>query len=102
MVTMTRRIDLDIESLPRSHLEKVMPLHENGFWQVGGALFSEPPKDGEMPIIGSAMIALAETKEEVVDAIKKDIYYTSGVWDLSKMQIWPFRSAIRKGLKGGA
>jgi len=79
-----------------------MPLHESGFWQVGGAILSEPPKDGQLHITGSAMIALAETKEEVIEAIKRDIYYTSGVWDLSKVQIWPFRSAIRKGLKGGA
>lgn len=80
-----------------------MPAHEAGFWPVGGALLSKPPKEGEpLPIIGSAMIAYAETKEEVIEAIKKDIYYTAGVWDLSKIQIWPFRSAIRKGLKGGA
>ena len=48
------------------------------------------------------MIAYAEAKEEVIDAIKKDIYAESEVWDLSKIQIWPFRSAIRKGLHGGA
>lgn len=85
------------------HLEKIMPAHESGVIPVGGALLSEPPKEGQpLPIIGSALIAYAETKEEVIEILKKDIYTTSGVWDLSKMQIWPFRSALRKGLKGGA
>jgi len=63
---------------------------------------SEKPSDDKVPMIGSAMIAYAESKEEVIDAIKKDIYAESEVWDLSKIQIWPFRSAIRKGLYGGA
>ena len=79
-----------------------MPAHESGFWIMGGAIMSEKPSEGHVPMIGSAMVAYAETKEEVIEAIKKDIYTESEVWDLSKIQIWPFRSAIRKGLHGGA
>jgi hypothetical protein len=79
-----------------------MPAHESGFWIMGGAIMSEKPSEDNYAMIGSAMIAYAETKEEVIDAIKRDIYTKSEVWDLSKIQIWPFRSAIRKGLHGGA
>jgi uncharacterized protein len=79
-----------------------MPAHVSGFWIMGGAFMSEKPSEGNVPMIGSAMIAYAETKEEVIEAIKNDIYTKSEVWDLSKIQIWPFRSAIRKGLQGGA
>jgi uncharacterized protein len=40
------------------------------------------------------MLAHAETKEEVLEKLKKDIYSESEVWDWSKVQIYPFRSAI--------
>jgi hypothetical protein len=38
-----------------------------------------------MKIIGSAMVALAATKEEVVERLKIDVYNANGVWDLSKV-----------------
>ena len=62
-------------------------------------MFSDIPKEGETPpIIGSAMLAYAETKEEVIQSLKSDIYSESEVWDWDKVQIWPFRSAIRSDL----
>lgn len=63
-------------------------------------MFSHHPKEGEdpLPIVGSTLLVYAETKEEVLEIIKKDIYNTSGVWDLSKMQIWPFKSAVRSDI----
>jgi hypothetical protein len=67
---------------------------------MGGAYFSSVPVEGETPpIIGSCMVAYAETKEEVLESIKSDIYTKSGVWDTSKIQIWPFRSALRSGIE---
>lgn len=51
-----------------------------------GAMLSEVPKEGEgLKIIGSAMIAHAISKEEVLEMIKKDIYTESGVWNLEKV-----------------
>jgi uncharacterized protein len=83
----------------RTHLEKVQAEHKAGFFVLGGAYMSSPPKEGETPpMIGSALIAVAETKEEVLDRLRSDVYTTSGVWDVDKVQIWPFRSAIRSGL----
>lgn len=35
------------------------------------------------------VVYTAENEEEVRGIIEKDIYATSGVWDLDKMQIWP-------------
>lgn len=31
------------------------------------------------------MLAVAESKEEVLDALKKDVYWTEGVWDTEKV-----------------
>jgi len=53
---------------------------------MGGASLEEPVKEGEGPKMnGSVMIALADTKDEVLEKIRKDVYYTSGVWDGSKV-----------------
>jgi uncharacterized protein len=52
-----------------------------------GAMLEEPPKEGAaLKIIGSSMMAHAATKEEVLEMLKKDIYATSGVWDLDKVR----------------
>ena len=77
-----------------------MPAHKANFILWGGAMLEHVPAEDENPppIIGSTLLAYAETKEEVVEALKKDVYSTSGVWDWSKVQIWPFRSAVRSDL----
>lgn len=38
-----------------------------------------------MKINGSALVAVASSKEEVLEELKKDIYAKSNVWDLSKV-----------------
>lgn len=38
---------------------------------------------------GSAMLAVAESAEVVLEHLKRDVYCTSGVWDLDKVQIYP-------------
>ena len=56
---------------------------------MGGASLDEPIIEGEGPKInGSIMVAVANTKEEVLEKIKSDIYATSGVWDESKVRYW--------------
>ncbi|KAI9835830.1 MAG: hypothetical protein M1837_003579 [Sclerophora amabilis] len=99
-------------------LERRMKLIKgSGRWEVGytsllrkclnsrkaymstGAILDEPAKGGEgLKIKGSIMLALAETEAEVLQALKEDIYYKSDVWDWGKVQIYPFRSAVRKEL----
>ncbi len=44
---------------------------------------------------GSSFVALAESKEAVLDQLKDDVYVTSGVWDLEKAQVFPFLCAFR-------
>jgi hypothetical protein len=51
-----------------------------------GALLEEVPKEGgTLKIEGSAMVAYASSKEEVLEQLKSDIYAESGVWDFSKV-----------------
>lgn len=42
-----------------------------------------------MHIVGSVLLARAESREEVLHALRGDIYFTSGVWDLDHAQIFP-------------
>lgn len=46
----------------------------------------EVPKEGDgLKIHGSAMVALASSKEEVIEQLKADIYAKNEVWDFSKV-----------------
>jgi hypothetical protein len=55
-----------------------------------GATVSHPPVDGEQkPFNGSCIVAHAQSREEVLDEIKKDVYATSGVWNLEGIIIHP-------------
>ncbi|KAK4549820.1 hypothetical protein LTR36_005121 [Oleoguttula mirabilis] len=67
------------------HLSSLKPLVDSNFFVFGGASLDEPLKEGEGPKInGSVMLALADTKEEVLEKIRADVYSKSGVWDESK------------------
>lgn len=62
-------------------------------------MLEEPLKEGETPKMkGSAMLIGAKTREEVVERLEKDVYVKGEVWDWSKVQIIPFKSALRKAL----
>jgi uncharacterized protein len=55
--------------------------------EPAGAMLEEVPKEGEgLKIFGSAMMAHAASKEEVLDVLKQDVYFKSGVWDLDKVR----------------
>ena len=72
--------------LRSDHLSNLKPNVDSGLWVFGGASLDEPLKAGEAPKInGSVMLAQADTKEEVLETIRRDVYSTSGVWDESKV-----------------
>ncbi|KAA8649154.1 hypothetical protein EYZ11_006067 [Aspergillus tanneri] len=78
------------------HLENIKPLVEAGLVFMGGAMLDSHPVEGQTPPVnGSIVMYVGESKDEVLDLIRKDIYTTSGVWDLDKVQIIPFKSAVR-------
>jgi len=52
-----------------------------------GALLNEPPSaNAPLSIRGSALLALAASREEVERALREDVYAREGVWDLSKVR----------------
>ncbi|KAL3424441.1 hypothetical protein PVAG01_03722 [Phlyctema vagabunda] len=80
-----------------AHFEGLGPVIESGLMKMGGALLEEVPKEGEaMKINGSALVAVAANREEVLEIIKRDTYTKEGIWDMSKVQIYPFKAAFYK------
>ncbi|OAA33295.1 Dimeric alpha-beta barrel [Moelleriella libera RCEF 2490] len=82
-----------------THFKNLAPLIESGEWKMGGALLNSVPEADDpttFDFLGSTLVCRAESKEQIVEQLKKDIYVSSGVWDLDKVQIYPFICAFRK------
>ncbi|KAJ3479708.1 hypothetical protein NLG97_g8250 [Lecanicillium saksenae] len=80
------------------HLAAAKPHVEAGTYRMGGAVLNSVPKAADPSTFdfhGSSFVAVAESKEEVLEQLKNDVYVTSGVWDLEKAQIFPFICAFR-------
>ncbi|KAG9044714.1 hypothetical protein FS837_007656 [Tulasnella sp. UAMH 9824] len=59
--------------------------------RVAGPLISpESPTAGGTKIFGSLVLFEANSLEEVRAKVEQDLYWTSGVWDKSKLTILPF------------
>lgn len=52
-------------------------------------------------MMGSVMLVTADSEEEVRRLAAEDVYTKSGVWDIERITIWPFRTAVRKGVEVG-
>lgn len=81
-----------------AHLAALKPAVEAGLFKMGGAVLQEVPPDNELSSLkfaGSTLIMVAESRQEVIDQLNKDVYASSGVWDVEKVQIWPMLAAFR-------
>ncbi|KLP12073.1 Uncharacterized protein Y057_14327 [Fusarium fujikuroi] len=81
------------------HYEGIKPLIASGKLPAGGAIFEKHPVEREpAEFKGSIVVYRAETIEQVREIIENDVYATSGVWDLEKLQIFPYVPAVREPL----
>jgi len=67
------------------------------FIVMGGAYLTHHPTlpadgsplpDKDIPFAGSAMVVIAESREEVMRKIREDPYTKGGVWDADNARIW--------------
>ncbi|KAI8633155.1 hypothetical protein F5Y19DRAFT_490353 [Xylariaceae sp. FL1651] len=92
-------IDRRLKARPK-HLEDIKPDVDSGFLVFGGPYSSSMSDEGAPPsMAGSVIVMVAKSKEEVVDRLKKDLYTTERVWNWEKLQIYPFKSTIRKAME---
>jgi len=78
------------------HLKEIQPHIDSGFVAVGGMMVSEDQKGidaGQTKAEGSILIIKAGTLAEAEALVERDVYYTSGVWDVEKLKILPFIAA---------
>ncbi|KAH6895431.1 hypothetical protein B0T10DRAFT_557646 [Thelonectria olida] len=86
------------KTVKAGHYEGIKPLIASGKLPAG-AIFEKHPGDGEPALFrGSVVVYTGEDEAEVRKIIEKDIYATSGVWDLEKVQILPYVAAVREPL----
>ncbi|KAK7431896.1 hypothetical protein QQZ08_001515 [Neonectria magnoliae] len=84
------------------HFENMTPFVKDGSWKMGGALLNSVPKDDDpasLDFMGSTLVCVAESVEQVREQLSKDIYATSGVWDMEKVSMIP-RSRESDGISG--
>lgn len=63
-------------------------------------LTAHPKPDEPLPMRGSVLVFHADTEAEVRKLLQDDIYTEAGVWDLSKVQIYPIKSGFRSAVPG--
>ncbi|ERT01786.1 hypothetical protein HMPREF1624_00080 [Sporothrix schenckii ATCC 58251] len=67
--------------------------------KFGGAILKDKPSDPADPktfdFAGSSFIVLADSKQEVIEFLKKDVYVEAGVWDVANAQIYAMKTAFR-------
>ncbi|KAH6655693.1 hypothetical protein BKA67DRAFT_657616 [Truncatella angustata] len=80
------------------HFEGIKAHVEAGTYKVGGATLNDIPEGNDpakWDFHGSTVVMVAASKDEVLEVLRKDIYTTSGVWDVDNAQIWPVKLAFR-------
>lgn len=51
-------------------------------------MLEEPIKEGVPPKMkGSVLMCVADTEEEVLERVQRDVYYTNGVWDKDNVSV---------------
>lgn len=53
-----------------------------------GAILSDVPQDdepGSMNFVGSTIIAVAASRDEIIAVLKNDVYAKEGVWDVDNV-----------------
>ncbi|GJC98696.1 hypothetical protein ColKHC_07522 [Colletotrichum higginsianum] len=80
-----------------THLKGVQPFRDSGVWKMGGPILHELPANEEpssLKVLGSTIVCVAESKEEIMEMLKRDVYVDRGVWDLERVQMWPGTIAL--------
>lgn len=82
--TMEKRIQVR-----EKHLAAAKQNNKSGIVPFGGGIANDFPEPGQQfPFVGSALVVTADSKHDVIQLLKQDIYFTSGVWDVENAKIY--------------
>lgn len=79
-------------ALRPAHLKQIAPSVNAGIVTSVGALFTDETKT---QFVGSNYHIVAKNKVEVIEFLKKDVFYTEGIWDIDSVLIHPIGVAAR-------
>lgn len=75
------------------HVAAIPETVNKGIVTSAGAIYHDVEKT---KFAGSAFHLIAESKEEIIEFLKQDIYYKSGIWDIESVVAHPIGVAVRK------
>ncbi|KAK4162658.1 hypothetical protein QBC43DRAFT_321281 [Cladorrhinum sp. PSN259] len=85
------------------HFAGLGPAVASGLYKFGGAVLHDPPTSSDpstFNFAGSTVVILAESREEIKELLKNDVYAKEGVWDVENAQMWPLLCAFRYPVPG--
>jgi uncharacterized protein YciI len=82
----------DRSKVRAQHLAGIAPTVNGGMVKSAGAIFQD---DEKTKFAGSAFHLVANNRDEVMEFLKKDIYYKEGIWNLDNVVINPLGLAVR-------
>ena len=97
--TMSTEYLVTVFDLPTADRSKVRAQHVKDIpanvpnpVRSAGAIYTDESKS---KFAGSTFHLVADNKDEIIEFLKKDIYFKEGVWDIDNVQIYPLGVAIR-------
>ena len=78
-------------------------MNQQGIVPFAGAMIEDFVDHGQTPQFkGSVILVTASTSTEARELLERDIYNSKNVWDMSKVQIIPFKVALWPTTSGKA
>lgn len=87
---------VDRSQVRPQHFANIAPTVNKGKILSVGAIYHD---DEKTKFAGSAYHILADNREEIIEFLKQDVYYTEGIWDINNVLINPIGIASRSPKK---
>uniref|UniRef100_A0A0L0NNL5 YCII-related domain-containing protein n=2 Tax=Candidozyma auris TaxID=498019 RepID=A0A0L0NNL5_CANAR len=84
----------DRSAVREEHVKSIPSTVNEGIVTSAGAIYKDTEKK---QFAGSTFHMYADSREEVLEFLKKDIYYRAGIWDLDTVIANPVGIAVRVG-----
>lgn len=85
-VTVFDKPNVDRLPVRKEHVANIPKTIESGTVTSVGAIYHDVDKT---KFAGSTYHIMAESKEEILDFLRQDVYYKHGIWDLSSVIAHP-------------
>ncbi|WPK25162.1 hypothetical protein PUMCH_002465 [Australozyma saopauloensis] len=91
-VTIFDKPGADRTAVRPRHVAAIPDAVNAGVFTAAGAIYKDVEKT---QFAGSTFHMMAESKEEIAEILKKDIYYEEGIWDIDSIVAYPAGIAVR-------